>query len=159
LLVVLSSEARGYATAVLCALLGLLVFLDGDPMKNPRAAVLLGLVSTLGFLAHLVFVHFWVGAAAATAVRAAAAPRGKRVSAWLLANAPPLLVLGLLWIVDLSHLTVGGGPVKSRLDVLSTTSALAVGLPEESSLAVAALAAVLLCLVLALQQEWLEDRA
>jgi uncharacterized membrane protein len=159
LLVVLSSEARGYAIAVASAL-GALVLLDRSEEPPSRARVLsFGVVSSLGFLGHLGFAHVWLGSVAATAVRARKLPRGKRLATFFAWHALTLATLALLWIFDLSALRVGGGDVTARLEVLERTAALALGIPEESAWTSAALALFLALLGVALLQEWRRDRA
>ncbi|HKC26340.1 MAG TPA: hypothetical protein VKF32_16480 [Thermoanaerobaculia bacterium] len=158
LLVVLSSEARGYAVSVLCALAALLVFVRHDPTKSRRAGLLFGAICCFGFLGHLGFAHFWLGAAAATAWRAARLPRGRRLAAWLACHALPLALLAFLWAADLSTLRIAGGDVFSPLAVLPSTASLALGGPERGAFGTSALVVLLALLAYGLRLLAREDR-
>ena len=132
-----SSEARGYALAVFCALLALRALVaDLDDGRRWGAPVFACTVA-LGLLAHLVFAFFWAGALAQSAWRLARVERSAREIAVRLArlHALPALCLGLLWVVDLRHMQVGGGNPTDFAWVSSRLFGFAFGLPVLRSLA------------------------
>jgi hypothetical protein len=107
LLVVYSTEARGYGTLVAFALLAALA-LDAflaRPRAWPAAAFWLSVFG--GVSSHLSFVHFYVGALLWSAWRLGRA-RDARALAWL--HAPPLLYLALVYALVVRSLELGGGP-------------------------------------------------
>ena len=136
-LVHFSSEARGYALAVFCALLALRALgADLDDQRRWGAPVFATAVS-LGLLAHLVFAFFWAGAIAHSALRLARNKTGAARIAWRLTrlHGAPLLCLALLWLVDLRHMQVGSGNPTDFAWVSSRLFGFAFGLPVTRALA------------------------
>jgi hypothetical protein len=131
-----SSEARGYSLAVgfaLAALLALLRFLERG---GGFAAALFAAATCLGILSQLVFVFFWCGALALSLLRLARRPGSlpaKGADLLRLHGAPALLLL-LLYLVDLRHLTVGGGPPAVAGELAARTLGYSLGLPVRPAL-------------------------
>ena len=104
-----SSEARGYASLVAFALAAQLVLERDLAAPTPRRAALFGACVVGGFLSQLVFLFYWLGAAAQMLWHwRKLAPRtlALRLAA---RHGPPLAALALLYAVDLRALVVGGG--------------------------------------------------
>ncbi len=145
-----SSEARGYAFAVFFALAALLALLRFLERGGLGAALLFAASTCLGILSQLVFVFFWIGTLALTGWRLARSggPRTGAAAAALGLHAAPALGLLALGLVDLRHLTVGGGPPAVASEVVARTVGFSLGLPVRPELAplYAALAAAGLAL-------------
>lgn len=137
-----SAEARGYALVVFFALLSfqqLRLLLDAPTWKR---GALFGLITALGFLSHLQFVHVYAGAVAWSAWRAARAkgPIPGRLLALGRMHLVALVFLLALYWVDVRELHIGGGPSYDLLGVLGSTAALAMGVPAIAWLTLLALA-------------------
>jgi len=126
-----ASEARGYSVAVLLAVICFVAM--ERILEEGRAAwgVAFGIAAALGILSHLTFVYV-LAAFMAWAVATALRDRDRLAlgAALAAAFAPPVLLLGLLWAVDLRHLIVGGGPEYQLGGVLRELSRHALGIPE-----------------------------
>lgn len=131
LLVVYSSEARGYALAIVCAFGCVLLarWYLGSPRIGRAAAF--GTVATLGLLAHLTFLHALAGLMAWTAVhtyrRSGVAGLGRTLTELY---ALPLAALAVLYWIDLRHLQLGGGPPTTPWIIGGNVLALSVGGPD-----------------------------
>src|SRR5262245_23800260 len=151
-LVYYSSEARGYSLAVCLALVALLALLRFFERGGAGAAALFATATCLGLLSQLVFVFFWSGALAWTALRLERRPEpaSARLADALRLHAAPALALLLLYLVDLRHLRVGGGPPAVAGEIAARTLGYTLGLPVRPELggAYAALALGLLALAL-----------
>lgn len=151
--VIYSSEARGYALAG-CAALGAQWALGRWLQTNRWPAVLgYALFACAGFLSHLSFLPVFLaqavwGVAAVFWSRELASSRYRLMGKLLLAFGIPALMVGWLWVVDLSRIKSGGGPQLSPWSVTSSTLAMPFGisLPEEYNLPLALMFAVLLVL-------------
>ncbi|UCG31778.1 MAG: glycosyltransferase family 39 protein [Phycisphaerales bacterium] len=149
LFVFYSSEARGYAPAVFFALLGYWTIGRFLERKSWLAAGLFSLAAVCGFLSHLTFVHFYVGALV-WSIYGLLRQRlglGRTLVYGLSCHALPILFFALLYYVDIRHIAVGGGPLRPWAAVLSQAVAVTLGAPTTGPLAhVANLAAGLLVL-------------
>lgn len=150
-LIVYASEARGYALAGLFALTAFLALDHYLETRKLWAALVFSLAVVLGFLSHLTFAHFYLGAAVWSVVRAVR--RGPTVWDALRAVACchllPLGFLAALYLADLQYMILGGGPPYSLEDVVAETLALAVGGTSANALfGLAALTATVVALVL-----------
>ena len=116
-LVLYSSEARGYSLVVFFSLLCFLLLSRYLDSLNWRWAALFSLGAVLGFLSHLVFIHFYLAALAWSAYRLVR--KGIRLKPLLgglgKCHAVPLLFLAFLYAVDVWRLAVGGGTVSNSL--------------------------------------------
>jgi hypothetical protein len=126
---VYSSEARGYALAGFFALAAFLALDRYLESRRLWAAIGFSLAVVLGFLSHLTFAHFYLGATAWSVVRAVR----QGPTAWLairrltLCHLLPLVFLVSLYLTDVRYMVVGGGPAYSLEAVVSETLALSVG--------------------------------
>jgi hypothetical protein len=108
-LVHFSSEARGYAPVMACAL-GAQLALEADlAAPRRRHAALFGLCAALGLLFQLIFVFYWAGAAAQALWRWRGLPLRTLAARLAARHALPLAVLAALYAADLRSLVVGGG--------------------------------------------------
>lgn len=137
LLIHYSSEARGYSSAVLFALLAyetLRRFLDGR--RSIWAAAFAASV-VLGLLSHLMFVHVY-GAAVYWSLASLLSKRtgGKQVTWDLLRiHGAPAALLGILYWADIRHLEFGGGPEYSLVPMVLQAGSLSLGGPLRGWLA------------------------
>ena len=125
------SEARGYALAVFFAFAGVLAAHRSLETRRIAWAALFGVVSVLGILSHLTFLHALPGLLAWASVRAARQHPKRLVAVIVTLGALPFMALAVLYWIDLRHLVFGGGPVTSASDVLARTMSLVVGGPED----------------------------
>jgi hypothetical protein len=110
-----SSEARGYALAILAAALS--QWQLGDALRQPRASAWLvfSAISLGGFLGHLSYLTVFVAQAVWLLVELAW-PRqsdglwGRRACGGILAFLGPTLGVAWLYFIDLRVAQVGGGP-------------------------------------------------
>ena len=147
LLVVYSSEARGYGPAVFFALLGYQLMGRFLRRKTWAASGWFCLVTVGGFLSHLTFVHFYCAVLVWSIYELLREGRGLKhtLVQGLRCHALPVLLFALLYYLDIRHINVAGGPKYSLTAVLSESVALALGSPAAGPLAlIANLAAVLL---------------
>lgn len=131
-----SSEARGYALAVLFAYAAWLCALRladaGRPLRwsaGFAASVVLGLLSHLSFLyAHAALAAWSLGRKV----------RGRSSAPWValaVANGPPLAFLAWLALVDLRYLQNLGGPIVPASEVAAGALSLLAGGPESGGIA------------------------
>jgi len=146
LLVLYSTEARGYAAVVFFSFLSFYA-LDFH-LAKPRwqTACLVGFCETMGFLAHLSFLFFFCAALAWSAWRFMQSNQGfKRALILMTAcHAPPVLVLGLLYFIDIRLTVVGGGTQSSMAKVYADALAWSLGSPAGIPQPILVLAAVAL---------------
>lgn len=132
-LVQYSSEARGYAVVVLLAIAAYGLLAHHHRTGNRASALLFGLVSALGFLAHLTFLTVYVPLLGwsvwAVVSRRDAPPRFARLMG---AHLLPIAVVLLLILVDVRYLVRGGGPELPPLVGWYRSWFYALGLPFRS---------------------------
>lgn len=131
-----SSEARGYAIACCMALVGY------DCMENylrvrtwPYAAgyglaVVIGMLGNLSYVSVAVALGLW-----SVAVMLWGERTSKSVLQFVGLHAPPVALLGFLWLVDLRKMVGGNGPKLGLWSVLCETISYAFGLPGSFALA------------------------
>jgi hypothetical protein len=113
-LITYSSEARGYAPMLLCAVAGYYLLRS----KQNRAAIFAGLC-VIGFLAHATFLHFLLAA-----IVWVFAERGFK-KLWLFA-VPIIFFLFYIWIF-LRHIQIGGAPDAAPFKTCATCLSLLLG--------------------------------
>jgi hypothetical protein len=133
-LILYSSEARGYAPLIFfCFLCFLILQLFFD---NPRwqLAALFSLSAVLGFTSHLTFLIFLSASLIWFWVRLFRLKFSlTTIVAWTAGfYAIPFIYLGALYLVDLRSLQIGGGTPMSVLDGYGATLAWALGGPNAS---------------------------
>ncbi len=97
-LVLYSSEARGYALAVFCAFLAIPLADRYFAVGRAVWALAFGVVSVLGFLSHLTFLHAYAGFVAWTAYRVGLRPLRRAVPAFASLHAVPIVSLTALYL-------------------------------------------------------------
>lgn len=130
LLVVYSSEARGYALAVFfafAAVLSVQRYLDTRALAWGLAA---SACACLGLLGHLTFLHALAGLVALVLLRAGRTDRGRLLLDLVVLFVAPAALLVFLYWTDLRHLQLGGGPLTSAADIAANALSLGVGGPE-----------------------------
>jgi hypothetical protein len=176
-LIVYSSEARGYGLLVFCMVwaisivdkrFGWTTSQASDATSKPReqqdaalrqSPLLFSTAVILGFLAHPTFIHAY-GALAVWTIyhleeRSSSMTNALReLLRWHLA---PAIFLLFYYNVFLSRLQISGADVASMVDVIVSTSALALGGPEHGALSQLALVVWLAALVKGLQHVYQRD--
>ncbi len=132
LLVVYSSEARGYSATMCFALIAQLTLQRYMVVRHYRWALLFGIACTLGLLSHLTFL-FALSAFGAWSICAelkARAPRGRAVANLLACYALPVAAFGFLYLFDIRHIRHGGADVMALHRIVLEFAAQIVGLPD-----------------------------
>lgn len=140
LMIAYSTEARGYAPAVFCAMLALLAFERlSERVTLGRLLAFWGAV-VVGCAFHFTTLHFYAGVLLWSAWRLPFGRRGWRreLGASLAIHAVPLACIGVLYVFFLRGLTVGGGPSLPPLEVLTMALAWMLGGPVHPATGVAA---------------------
>jgi hypothetical protein len=135
-----ASECRGYMLAAWAGAASqwwLGRFLDSRDM---RSAGLFAVMSSLGFLSHLSYLPAFVAHGVWCASRLVGRSGLPRETWWRagLAFGVPTLVVGVLWVVDLSRTRVGGGPLLSPWGTAVDVLALLFGMDGDPVLAIPA---------------------
>ena len=170
-MILYSSEARGYALAVFFALAAfhLLDRYLETSVKGDRPIFVgtkIGTVpwplvagfsvcSILGFLSQLTFVSFYLATLAWSLYRLKGEPKGRLVRTMLCCHAAPLLFLATFYVVDIRHITGIGGTPSSLLRSCIAAPAWAMGSPSQ---AVAQLAASIVAAAIIVAGIWLLRR-
>ena len=132
--VLASAEARGYALAVLFALAALEAlwrYLDG---RSRASLAAFWLLSVLGFLSHLTFVHAYIGFVV-WSMRRFARERPdslQQIRAMLLLHGPVAAFFAAYYLFAVRGMEVGGGPQTSVGDVLRGLISTGLGGPADA---------------------------
>jgi hypothetical protein len=158
LLTVYASEARGYATAVCFALGAFHALGRALDARAPRWAVAFNACCVLGLLSHLTFLLPYAGLLAWSVARALRRPIRPRAALADLAgcHALTLAVFAALYVVDVRHMQIGGGPESPLATVVGNLAALTLGFPDALPLqrfAIGACAAVAVAGVIGLRSD------
>ena len=163
-MVLYGSEARGYTMAVLFALCAVYAAQRFTTEHRVVAGIFVAVFATLGILAQLTYLQADLALITWTGVRLARQQRG--LQRWMrdmaLCHALPLACLIWLYVVDIRHMALGGGPVYSDASVVGGALSLSLGGPLDgrARTVVAGIAALLIILSLAVirnssTDEWL----
>jgi hypothetical protein len=153
LMILYSSEARGYELAVFFALLA--VFAADRFTIDHRVGwgALVAVSSMLGFLAHLTFAQAYVALVVWTGYRLFRQRRGWKV--WIddmvLCHLPPAALVAWLYLIDIRRLEIGGGPESSVFDVTTSALSLSLGGPGDGIARIVLALAALLFVVVAIE--------
>jgi hypothetical protein len=130
-LVLLSAEARGYTMAVVFALLAFLSLRRWLEQGGTWLLVVFWLVVVLGFLAHLTFLHCYLGLFLWSLRHFAQRGRGvgEQLVPLVKCHAVPGGFFVLLYFVDVSRMELGGAPPTSLWAVLARLVGLGLGGP------------------------------
>jgi hypothetical protein len=162
-LIFFSSEARGYSMAVFFALLALDTFErarpgpDFDklsPGKDPAwpSTMLFWLSCVLGMLAHLSFVHVYLGLLALTIYRTSrAADRRVAAFAAIRLHLVPVVWIALLYAVFVRKITIGGAPEQPLWVGIGDALVRLIAMPGPVEFQIAFIAALLILFVGLLQ--------
>ena len=157
-MIVYSTEVRGYAPAIACALGIYAVCTAAQPPApgaapgpppdlSPRQRVLVWSCALLGFLSHLSFAFFYAAFGVWSVYRALRTHASLRAAAGslLVLHGVPALFLAALYAVVLKDLHSVGGPPWTYAEVIAQTLGWGLGLPAALGLLpLAALAAAIL---------------
>ena len=135
-LILYSSEARGYAAAIFFSLLS--YYLMDHFLENRRwsVALLFSTVAVLGFMSHLIFLNcflailLWSGCwfvQTRTILKSAAA-------AMLACHGMPIIFLIAIYFVDIRHLEVGGGTPTGLQNSYAASLGWTLGIPRADSM-------------------------
>jgi hypothetical protein len=138
LLIHYSSEARGYGYAIFFDLLAFDFLEQYLTSKSVWSAAGFWASCTFSLLSHLMFLMVYAAFVTWSVIRLAREGRGWRdtLAKVVLCHAVPVAAIGLLYAVDIRHMTVGGAPDYSLINVVTETLALTVGGPQYGTMAV-----------------------
>ncbi len=147
LMVQFSSEARGYSTMLLAALLAFYALWRFMKEKKPIMALLFSLSSMLGFMAHLTFAFFFVAAAVWSGTRFILERKNRREVMLNLAycQALPTLFFVILYLVKIRHIVFEGGEKFPLSQLWVSSLALTLGAPPQGFPAILATLIIIGC--------------
>lgn len=158
-LITYSSEARGYAPMLLCAIVA--YYLLRRFLNNGRrlCAAAFAVVCSIGPFWHLTFVHFLFAAFVWSAIVLFKKEKFARAigEMAMLYAVPALVFLGYAWIF-LRHVHIGGAPTGSVLATLASTFSLLLGGAIEGGAAAACAVVTVIAITLALTWLWKKSR-
>ena len=130
-----SSEARGYAIACCMALVGYDCMENYLHVRSRPYAAGYGLAVVIGMLGNLTYASIAVALGLWSLTVMLWGERTSKSALQLVGlHAPPVAVLGLLWLVDVRKMVGGNGPKLGLWSVLSETISYAFGLPGSFAL-------------------------
>ncbi len=132
-MILYSSEARGYALAVFFALAAF--HLLDRYLETPRwpFAAAFSLCAILGFLSQLTFVGLYLATLVWSLYRLKGETKRRLVRTMLACHAAPLLFLAIFYVVDIRHVTGIGGTPSSLLRSCISAPAWAMGSPSHAA--------------------------
>jgi hypothetical protein len=158
-LVLYSSEARGYAMAVFFAFLSFYLLDAYLKTRTWWTAVLFSLASVLGILSHLTFLSFYLAALAWSCYRLLKDRGSVRqvVMAAVSCHALPIPFIGALYLVDIRLMEVGGGASSpSLIHSYGTALAWALGTPATDAMKFIACVVAVVLLTAGVRLLWRE---
>lgn len=158
ILVIYSSEARGYALAIFFSLLCIDQFQRFRQRQSPATNILFCLAAACGLLSHLTFLNVYVPLLIWSVVWAVNTYQWSPSALIKLARLHliPLALFSVLYVIDVRFMIYGRGPVLPWTQVIGDTIAFSFGIPERSPLIVLVAAvslAALMCECLWLRRE------
>lgn len=132
-MIVYSSEARGYALAVFCSFLSYYTLDCYLENQQWQSALVFSAVSILGLASHLIFASTLFAALVWSGHQLAKSSLGWKpvIAGMLSCHAAPVLFLAVLYWVDIRHVVAGGGdPSPSLIHSYGTALAWALGTPS-----------------------------
>jgi hypothetical protein len=135
-MILYSSEARGYMPLIFFCFLCFLVLQSFLERPRWQTAALFSLSAILGFTSHLTFATFFFASLAWFCTRLLRLKFSvSRIMLWTAAcYAAPFIYLAALYFVDVRHLQIGGGTPISEWNGYGATLAWALGGPNVASL-------------------------
>jgi len=149
-LILYSSQARGYAPAILFSLVSFILIQRYRQKRAPWKLPLFWAAVVLGFLFQITFFYFFISLLVWSIVHEARASRtGSEAFRELIKEyLVPVSFLVVLYECFIKNMFIGGGPVYPWWDGLKKTMALAAGAPETGPPAWAGISAVLIMFIL-----------
>jgi hypothetical protein len=131
-LVVYFSEARGYAPAIMFALLSYALLRRNFREFSPYRLIAFWAASILGILSHLSFVMVSTALLLFSLVNAIRieGPYRTRLIDLLAHHVPPLAFLGWFYLFFARHMVLGGAPPTTNWDMMMQAATLLFGFPE-----------------------------
>ncbi len=135
-LVLYSSEARGYASVIFFSLLSFYCLDCYLENRRWQAALCYSLSTIFGLLSHLTFVSFLLAAMVWSGCRLIKlhVRRKQLVVAFLSCHGAAIVLLGVLYLVDIRHMVFGGGTPTSLSSAYAAALTWALGAPFGNSL-------------------------
>jgi Dolichyl-phosphate-mannose-protein mannosyltransferase len=135
-MILYSSEARGYAPLIFFCFLCFLVLQSFLDRPRWRAAALFSICAILGFTSHLTFLTFLCASLIWFWARSLSLKFSlRRIAGWTAAcYAAPLIYVLAIYFIDIRYLQIGGGTPISTLDGYGATLAWTLGGPNDSPL-------------------------
>ena len=157
-LVLYSSEARGYASVVFFSLLSF--YCLDCYLENRRwpAALCYSLSTILGLLSHLTFVNVILAAMVWSGYRLLKLPvrRKQMVIVFLSCHTAAIVLLGVLYLVDIRHMIIDGGTATTLPNACAATLAWALGAPAGNSLRILTSLGAVLVFAAGIRMLWRE---
>ncbi|UCD65303.1 MAG: hypothetical protein JSW69_04525 [Deltaproteobacteria bacterium] len=135
-LILYFSEARGYAPAIFFAISTFIVLQKYEEQKTPLRLIGIWLLISLGLLSHLTFIIFFLSifiySVSLLFIHNSRESLKSRISDLLLIYCIPFVFVAALYFFFIQHLTLGGGPVYNKIDVLYNIGSFILGLPAQN---------------------------
>ena len=130
--VLYSSEARGYSTAMFFGVASFMSFQACWQRREWWRRLLFWVTTALGLLAHLSFIHVYAAILCWSCIQAAAetGPRRARIGELVRCHAFPLAVACALYFLHVRHMVYGAGSIHTIWSAVSSAAAMSLGLPE-----------------------------
>ncbi len=156
-LILYSSEARGYSAGVFFSFLSFYLLDRYLEMREWPFAMLFSLSAVLGFLSQMVFLSFYLAALVWSGYRLLKSRAGSKqfVMAAVSCHAVPILFFAMLYLLDIRHIVMEGVPA-SLLSVYVAALAWALGTPLSQLAILATCAAAVVILLVGLRTLWRE---
>lgn len=136
-----TSEARGYAVALLCAFAALTVLEKFLVYSKFTLAALFSLICVLGVLSHLLFLQVYIALLIWSVYHALRSDHPWSLLFTVLSRAHllPLIAIAYLYVFHLRHLWIAGGPSRDLVQVITSAASLFCGLEGAGTIGVIAL--------------------
>ena len=157
-LILYSSEARGYAAAVFFSFLSFYVLDRYLETRRWPLAMMFSLSTVLGLLSQLVFFGFYAAALVWSGYRLMRSRLGPKqiMMAAISCHAVPIFFFAVLYVVDFRYTAIKGGTPSTPLGVYTTALAWALGTPTSRTAVLATCTAAVALLIVGLWMLWRE---
>ncbi|MEE8573994.1 MAG: glycosyltransferase family 39 protein [Thermodesulfobacteriota bacterium] len=129
-LIVYSSEARGYAPAIMFALFSFIFITEGRQKKTAYLFALFWVSTILGFLSHLSFIYIYLALGVWSVYPVISKKKKDGTLELIKWHAVPIALLFSLYLINTRHLVIGGGHHYSLSAVVIRAASAAVGAPD-----------------------------
>lgn len=136
--VLYSTEARGYGFVVFFSLLSFYAMERFMAEKSWTSNCLFCLSAVFGFLSHLTFIHVYFALLLWSVYRfhKESRPWGNLFIDLFRCHAVPTLFLGVLYFIDIRHMSIGGGNYQSLPVVIRNTITFTLGAANSGTIAI-----------------------